>query len=343
MTTLMQSRTWFEGPTPVIAVVVSTYRRPQLLSGLVAALESQDLSADQFEVVVVDNGSNDGTWDKLVQVVSDVSLRMVALRFDDNRGPGGGRNRGSRLVRAQLLAMTDDDCLPTAGWLRGLLEAFASGADVVQGRVCADPEGLAGMGPWDHTVWITPPTPFFETCNVAYRTTAFERVEGFDEADPLTSRHAGGRAFGEDALLAWRVLATGAQPASAPDAVVYHRCMPSTYSRYLGYQREHRGFPGLARSSPLVNRWLWHRGFLTRQSAEVDLALASVVMCVATRRGWPLLGMWPWVRRLWNAALSRTRGDRNAAAVVMAGLALGDVVGFISLVEGSVRHRRLVL
>ena len=84
------------------------------------------------------------------------------------------------------------------------------GVEVVQGAVHAEPDGRDGMGPWDHTKWITTPTPFFETCNVGYSRAAVERVGGFDEDDPLL-HPLDGRAFGEDACLAWDVQATGGE------------------------------------------------------------------------------------------------------------------------------------
>src|SRR3546814_5240604 len=79
---------------------------------------------------------------------------MSIVRVEENHGPAGGRNAGAAEVRAPLIAITDDDCLPTSGWLRNVRTAFAGGADVVQGAVHADPAGVDSMGPWrseEHT------------------------------------------------------------------------------------------------------------------------------------------------------------------------------------------------
>ena len=240
------------------------------------------------------------------------------------------------------MAITDDDCLPTPGWLREVRLAFEGGADVVQGKVEADPRSLDAMGPWDHTIWVTPPTPFFETCNVAYRRTAFDRAGGFDEDDPLLHPPSG-RAFGEDACLAWEVQRTGGAAAFSTEAVVHHRCIPSTYARWLDDQRQLEGFPGLARRSPLVARWLRLGVFLEARSAWFDVALLSVVVAVAARQPLVLLGILPWLRLRWRYSRARVHGSRRAALGVLPRLAWSDAVGLGAMVKGSIRHRRLVL
>jgi len=335
----VESPGW-DGPVPTIAALVTTYGRSGFLKELVACLEAQDLPRDEFEVVLVDNGSTDDTWSTLSALVAASPLRAVALRLDRNAGPAPGRNAGARAVRAPLIAITDDDCLPTPGWLRHVRIAFAGGADVVQGAVLPDPGDLPAMGPWDHTIWVRRPTPFFETCNVSYRRSAFERVGGFDEDDPLLHPPSG-RAFGEDACLAWEVQRTGGTAAFATQALVHHRCIPSTYERWLADQRELAGFPGLAKRSPLVARWL-HRGvFLDRRSARFNLALAGLAGAALTRRRWLALAALPWLR--WR--LHHARRFRSGLGVVplVAQLAWADAVGFAAMARGSIRHRRVVL
>jgi glycosyltransferase involved in cell wall biosynthesis len=323
-------------------VVVSTYRRRQYLPELFAALEAQTLPAEEFEVVVVDNGSGDGTWVALAALVEATPLRATAVGLEENRRAAGGRNAGAAHVRAPLLAITDDDCLPTPGWLSGLLAAFGDGADVVQGKVEPEPRQFAAAAPWDHTVWVPAPGPLFETCNVAYRRTAFDRAGGFDEGDPLFAPPTG-RAFGEDAHLGWKVVRDGGRRAFAEDALVHHRVVPSTYRARLRDQRHAAGFPGLARRSPLVAEWFRGGVFLSAGSAAFDAAVAGAIATVALRRPWPLLAALPWARLRWRDSLVYTRGDRRRAARMVAEFAGSDLVILASLVQGSIRHRRLVL
>jgi glycosyltransferase involved in cell wall biosynthesis len=329
------------GPAPSIAALVTTYGRASFLPELLDALEAQDLPLHELEVILVDNGSGDDTWEVLSKLVATTELRATALRVDRNHGPAPGRNAGAAEVRAPLLAITDDDCLPTPGWLRHVRLAFRGGADVVQGAVLPDPATVEAMGPWDHTIRVTRPTPFFETCNVAYRRTAFERAGGFDEHDPLLHPPSG-RAFGEDACLAWEVQRTGGTAAFARNALVHHRCIPSDYGHWLADQRELAGFPGLARRSPLVASWL-HRGvFLDRRSEAFDLAVGGVVAAGLVRRPWPLLLAAPWLRRRVRNARRQARNGPGTLRV-LAQLTWSDVVALGAMARGSVRHRRVVL
>jgi glycosyltransferase involved in cell wall biosynthesis len=331
-------------PGPEIAVVVATHRRASFLGDLVSALEDQDLGRDRFEVVVVDDASGDETWPTLERLVQASPLRLDAVRLERNAGPAGARHAGVARTSAPLLAFTDDDCLPRPGWLAGLVAAFAADptVDVVQGRTEADPRVRHRQRPWDHTLWVTGPTPWFETCNVAYRRSAYDRVGGFDLDDPVLNP-GGGSHFGEDVDLGARVLASGGRRAFAEDAVVDHRVLPGTWRSWLAARRRLADFPALARRSAVVRDATWHGVFLDRSTAAFDLAAVGVVAAAAGRRAWPLVLALPWARSRWREARRWAGSDPVAAAGVGARLAAGDAVALAALVRGSVRHRRLLL
>ncbi|MDE0805240.1 MAG: glycosyltransferase family A protein [Acidimicrobiales bacterium] len=334
------SASW-DGAVPSVAALVATYGRQHYLPELLDALETQDLGRSDYEVVIVDNGSTDGTWDWLSERVAASSLRIRAVRLSHNRGPAAGRNHGADQVRAPVLVITDDDCIPTAQWLRGMRDSVLEGACVVQGAVHPDPVEVDSMGPWDHTKRIVRPTPFFETCNVAYRREAFVRAGGFDEDDPLL-HPANGRAFGEDACLAWAVQAAGGAAGWNPTALVHHRCIASDFARWLEDQRQLEGFPGLARRSPLVAGWL-HRGmFLNRRSERFCVAVLGCVLAVVTRRPWLVVAATPWLRG--RVSDVRKRGGRVGESIrLLVRYGISDSVALTAMVRGSVRYRRPVL
>lgn len=338
----LESAPWPSGSLPRVSVVVPTYQRSSYLRELIRCLEAQGLPQEDYEVVIVDDASEDDTWSVLRDIVPTSALRLLAVRHDRNRGPAAARNSAVACARAPYLAFTDDDCLPSPGWLAALLAVLETGAAVVQGRVTPPPEDWASAGPWDHTIWVRRPSPFFETANVGYDRGRFETIGGFDDADPLLTPEKG-RGFGEDAELAWRVLRGGGESAFADDALVHHRCVPGDFGSFLRGQRQVIGFPGLARRSPIFARWLRGGVFLSWASASFDAALLAAAAAAATRRPWPLLGTVPWGYLRARDAVKRTKGDRRRAVPVLAQLGVGDLVTLASLLEGSVRHRRLML
>src|SRR5690606_38050796 len=142
---------WDVGAAPSVSVVVATYGRSGYLGDLLAAFEDQDLPTDDFEVILVDNGSGDDTWPVLAGLAARSPLRLLALHLDQNQGPGGGRNRGAAHARGRVVAITDDDCLPTPVWVREVRDAFDDRTvSVLQGRVEPPARDQADAAPWDH-------------------------------------------------------------------------------------------------------------------------------------------------------------------------------------------------
>src|SRR4051812_19242261 len=99
------------GDPPAVSVIVPARNAARTIGDTLAALARQDLSAP-YEVVVVDDGSDDGTAE-----VAEHAGGAVRVIRSEGRGPGPARNAGAKESRAPVLAFTDADCVPTSGWL----------------------------------------------------------------------------------------------------------------------------------------------------------------------------------------------------------------------------------
>ncbi|MDZ7734101.1 MAG: glycosyltransferase [Acidimicrobiia bacterium] len=334
------SRGWVGDP-PEIAALVATYGRPQFLDGVLAALEAQDLDPATFEVVVVDNGSTDETWSQLERWLTTTPLRALGVRMSHNHGPAAGRNAGAALVRAPLLAITDDDCLPTPGWLRNLTLAFTAGADVVQGAVHADPAGRDAMGPWDHTKWIRRPTPFFETCNVAYRrehVRTGRRLRRGRPAAPPAERT--GLRRGRLPRLAGagirRLLGVGAERPRPPP--LHPVGLLPLVGRPAGAGRLPRSRSPLAARGAVVHRRRVPRPPLravrSRRRRVGGRRRRRATLARAGRRA---------VAAPAAAERPHPRRSQERDPEVLARLAWSDTVALAAMARGSIRHRKLVL
>jgi len=99
------------------SVVIPTYNRRPILEKCLRALENQDpaASVDRYEVVVVDDGSTDGTAEWLRQEAA--SFPHVRLIEQDHGGAAAGRNRGVDEARGDVIVFIDSDLVVTAGFL----------------------------------------------------------------------------------------------------------------------------------------------------------------------------------------------------------------------------------
>ncbi len=102
---------------PRISVVVPVCNDAAHLGGAIASLLEQALPPD--EIVVVDDGSTDGSAD----VARSFGERVVCVS-QPNGGPASARNRGIRVAAGELVAFTDSDCRPEREWLERLLDGF---------------------------------------------------------------------------------------------------------------------------------------------------------------------------------------------------------------------------
>lgn len=90
-----------------ISVVIPTYNRLPVLKNTIESLEQQTLSLDRFEVIVVDDGSDDGTYEWLSNYKGRLNLRSI--RHHTNRGTATARNDGIKTARGDIIVFLDDD------------------------------------------------------------------------------------------------------------------------------------------------------------------------------------------------------------------------------------------
>jgi GT2 family glycosyltransferase len=313
---------------PAVTVVVPARNARATIGGTLAALAAQQLEHD-YEVIVVDSGSTDGT-----QAVAEASPVVTAVLENPGGEPAGSRNVGARHARATTLAFTDADCEPEPGWLAAGLRALER-ADIVQGRV----EPVRPPGPFDRTIWITHEYGLYETANLFVRRETFERVGGFlpvlspDQRDEVP--------FGEDAWFVWRAKRAGALTVFADEAIVRHAVFERSAVECIAERARSRLFPPLVALIPeLRGTFLYRHIFLSPDSARFDLALVGLAAWLLGRHRAPLLAGGPYAIRAAREARWAPPGQRLSVA---AARVASDALTFVSLVRGSIAARTLVL
>jgi hypothetical protein len=161
-------------------VVIPTYQRRSLVIGSVESVVAQDCPPD--EVIVVDDGSTDGTADSLRRFFGD---RVFVLE-QDNRGPSAARNAGIRTASGNVIAFNDSDnrWLPHhLTLINGLLNRYPNAALVSTQRSYRfgkEEVSQAGVRDMAEDLLLTIASVGLLSC-VAVRREAFESAGGFDE------------------------------------------------------------------------------------------------------------------------------------------------------------------
>jgi glycosyltransferase involved in cell wall biosynthesis len=130
---------------PYFSVVVPTYNRLGRLRHVIAAFENQTYPSDAYEVIVISDGSTDGTDSYLETLRSSMQLRWLA---QVNQGPAAARNAGVRTAVGEFVVFVDDDVVPEPQLLAEHARSHQeAGLDVVVLGPLLTPEGFE-MAPW---------------------------------------------------------------------------------------------------------------------------------------------------------------------------------------------------
>ena len=113
-----------------VSVVIVTWNRRDLLRNCLQSLRLQQFK-EPFEVIVVDNGSRDGSPEMVLQEFSnDPAFRLKLIRNENNLGFCVANNQGIAVSSAGLIALLNNDAEAEPGWLAALACAFENRADI---------------------------------------------------------------------------------------------------------------------------------------------------------------------------------------------------------------------
>ena len=186
-----------------VSIIVPTFRRPSVLTETLAALIKLNHSKDAFEIIVVDDGSNDETSN----VVKSFQDKFANLKYlpQSNSGVATARNNGARAARGDILIFNDDDIIVAPDLIeRHLRHLREFGACLVNGHwefapAMADYFEQTPFGRFrtNIEVWVKTDNDkkllrdgVYESqtasaCNLGVRRADYWRIGGFDEQFPF--------------------------------------------------------------------------------------------------------------------------------------------------------------
>lgn len=197
----------------LISVIIPHLNQPEYLSKVLAALSSQRGFQGRFEIIVVDNGSNE------MPIAICDGWPETQLLQELSPGPGHARNLGIKTAKGEILAFIDADCVAHENWLSSIENTFRDlnisviGGDVrVPFEDKSRPtllESYERIYAYRNRDYIA--SGYSGTGNLAMRRPAFDRVGPF-----------GGIEIAEDRDWGRRARALGVETHYVPEMIVYH-------------------------------------------------------------------------------------------------------------------------
>lgn len=204
-----------------------TYKRPALLMRCLKALLRQKFNANEFEVIVVSDGPDPQTQ-SMMKRLRAAGRQLKFFVLPEKKGPAAARNLGWLSTCGQIIAFTDDDCIPNPNWLNAIYtnlnpalpEALAGKVVVPVSSKPTDYEpntaGLEAAG--------------FVTANCACTRLALLKTGGFDERFCLAWR--------EDSDLEFKLITQKINIKRVADAVVVHPVREAQWGVSLKEQKK---------------------------------------------------------------------------------------------------------
>ncbi len=195
------------------SVVIPVFNGAETLHACLDALSAQTVDAESFEVIVVDDGSTDGSAEIAAQ-------HEVTLIRQEHAGAAAARNRGARQACGQLFLFTDADCEPLPDWIQQMLAPFGD-PDVVGAKGVYRSRQRSLVARFTQAEYEekydrlmrADRIDFIDTHAAAYRRDVFLAQGGFN---PEFLRN-------QDQEFSFRLARAGHKLVFAPKAVVYHQ------------------------------------------------------------------------------------------------------------------------
>ena len=301
--------------TGTISVVVVTWNRRDLLRSCLQSLTRQKLE-QPFEVVVVDNGSDDGSPEMALQEFAEnTAFRLKLIRNQVNRGFCAGNNQGFAASDSEFAALLNNDAEAEPDWLSALARAFEGRPEVGMGAskilVHEDPRridkvghliypdgqnrgrgsGELDAGQFDRIEEVLWP----DGCAAMYRRAMLDQIGGFDE-DFF--------AYADDAELGLRARIAGWKCLYMPGARVRHH-----RGATLGVRSERR-LELIERNRVLLAAKLFPWSLLWLNGAYYLTRLLAGLWAAASRKG--EVGRYPGLSGKIRVVLALLKGDLAA-------------------------------
>ncbi len=286
------------------SIIIPTYNRKSILEKCLEALFNQNYPKDKYEIILIDDGSTDGT-EKMVSSLSP-PCQLRYIRSEKRVGPFISRNKGIEIVQGIYIIFVDSDVIVVPEFIQEHLEFHHFYGDGIVNGQLVYISSLEQVGKKRKSVWDISFSSF-DTANVSVKKEYIRKVGGFAMNLPL---------YGwQDVELGYRLGKIGLKKRKNPKALGYHfrKWADTSNLAFLKEKELMRGMSGAlyfkkhpcfkvklsVRGNPLfglafIGRWLdenpqGKRFFFQIQNRNIEwlnAALIKLILCHHYLRGY---------------------------------------------------------
>ncbi len=295
---------------PPVSITIATYNAERWIEQCLNSIFEQTYPQELIEVVIVDDGSTDGTREILQDLADD--RRNLKIVEQENQGTASAHTTGLKNSSGKYIFVLSHDAYAEPNWAESVVEVFEENPQVgiVQGEVEAVRQVTE---PFAHVVEFDEFNRSFATVAIAYRARGLD-LAGRYYLEELCR-------YGDDAELAYRILERGAKAVFLEQLTARHEVVPEPFWKSIKEAWGRQKFCLLFKLHPKMRSFL-HYGFLW---GSLERYLHTLF--------WPLLMLVAGLTYFYDREIG----------LKWLHLLLEELVFFFALITGSFRYRSVVL
>lgn len=310
----------------MISIIIPVLNVEHFIKDCIMSIIDQDFPKDQYEIIIVDNGSKDNTYNIIMDIIynENIDNRLIITR-EPKKGAYAARNTGINISKGDvrdIIAFTDADCITDKNWLKELNRGFDSNnVGCVVGAINSyNGNTLVEIYSKNKEILSQKQTliskflPYGQTANVAYRKDVFNKIGLFD-CEIMS---------GGDADIAWRMqIYTDYKLTYEPNAIVEHR--HRTSFKGLFKQQFRYGFGRML----LYKKYHDHMKNVHDKNYNVKYNYINMIKLILTVNLFCIRSF----KRLFGICDKYQLYEPLLYFIYMSGYALGKIYGWIKLKE----------
>lgn len=320
----------------IVSIIIPTYNRKESIRKTLNSLFNQTYPRDNYEIIVCDDGSTDGTEETVNDLIKESPCVLRYFR-QKNSGPAAARNIGLSKAVGGIIGFTDDDCVVSEKWIEYAVPYFnCKEVGGVMGSTLPEKQYTENILKSKHTAQITEDEGTYPTCNIFYKKNVLEEVHGFDTAFD--------KAIYEDTDLALRVKEKNYKIMFDKNILVYHNITYNSMIQHLKSLNKYESTVLFYKKYPVLKKNLF-LGFITQKKHIYPIFIVLFIVSLGFGSKYSnLLLLFAILCYFWAHVFVDLRITKYPFRIILfIKHFIPDTVRLYFAIRGSIRYRYLLI